>query len=240
MRKTPYYLLFCLSLTACAGNDLLVQRQSGMEGRLEQVMQAQNSTKADLAGFTSQLLELKEQMARQAAAAKELQADNDALRERVKILSHRIEQLDRSVKQPATIELVNQESVAGGREESVQAAYMKAFGLFSANSYKAAAEAFNAFIASYPESEYAANASYWLGECYFSEGLYKEAIDSFVKVLDMKPSAKRGSEAMLRIGLAWYGLNDPARGGVVLRGVLEKYPGSEAAVKSKEQLDRKQ
>jgi tol-pal system protein YbgF len=239
VRKIPFYLLLLTSLTACAGNDFIVQRQSSMEGRLEQVMQAQNAARSDIASLTAQLLELKEHNAKLAASAQELQTANEALQERVKTLTRRLEQLEPTVRQAATIELVNQETVVEGREESVQAAYMKAFGLYSASSYAAAAEAFNAFIASYPESEYAANARYWLGECYFTEKLYKEAIDSFTKLLDMKPSAKRSSEALLRIGQAWYKLKEPAKGSAVFKSLLDSYPGSDAALQAREQLDKK-
>lgn len=238
MRKTISGLYILTALTACAGNDLLVQRQTSMEGRLEQVMQGQNSSKGDLAEVSARIQSQKELTARQATAIKELQSSHDALQERVRILTRRIEQLEPSSRQDNPIELVNQDSVAEGREESVQAAYMKAFGLFSANSYRAAADAFSDFISSYPESEYAANARFWLGECYFSEGRYKEAIEAFTRVLEMKPSEKREADSILKIGLSYYAINNPSRGLTTLKLLLEKYPQSEAAFKAKEQLER--
>ena len=67
------------------------------------------------------------------------------------------------------------------------------------------------FIAAYPESEYAANARYWLGECYFSLGRYNEAIDSFSRVLEMNPAPKRAADTMLMIGSAWYRLDNPQK-----------------------------
>lgn len=239
MRRTSLFLFLFAGLTGCAGNDLLVQRQGSMEGRLEQIMQAHNSAKADYAAVAVQMQELKEQSARQAAAETELLAKYEALQLRVKILTGRLAQLESTAKQSATIEVVNQESLVAGREESVQAAYMKAFGLFSANNYRAAAEGFDSFIAAYPESEYTANARYWLGECHFSEGRYKEALDSFARVLEMNPAPKRDAEAMLRIGQAWYRLDTPVKGAVVLRRLIEKYPGSDEAVKAQQQLDGK-
>lgn len=239
MRQISLFLFLFAGLTGCAGNDVLVQRQSSMEGRLEQIMQAHNSAKADFAAVAVQMKELKEQSARQSAVDAELLAKYEALQLRVKILTSRLAQVESTAKQSATIEVVNQESIASGHEESVQAAYMKAFGLFSANNYGAAAEGFESFIAAYPESEYAANARYWLGECHFSEGRYKEAIDSFTRVLEMNPAPKRDAEAMLRIGQAWYRLDTPLKGAAVLRSLLEKHPQSDAAVKARQQLDGK-
>jgi tol-pal system protein YbgF len=209
-----------------------------MEGRLEQVMQAQNSSKSELAALAARIHELNEQVSRQAASEKELLARCEGLQEKLTIFASRIGQLEAVARQPATIELVNQENIPEGREESVQAAYIKAFGLFSANSYSQAAEAFSAFIAGYPESEYASNARYWLGECYFSLGRYREAIDSFSRVLEMNPLPKRAADAMLRIGTGWYRLDDPEKGAAALRLLIEKYPGSEAAVMADQQLEK--
>jgi tol-pal system protein YbgF len=209
-----------------------------MEGRLEQIMQAQNSTKAELAEISLQLKELKSQVAKQAASANDAQSQHELLQERLRLLGNRLEQVE-APRSSSVIELVNQESLPDGREESVQAAYMKAFGLFSANSFSAAAEAFEAFIASYPESEYASNARYWLAECFYSEARYKEALASFTKVLESKPSEKRGSDAMFKIGLSWYRLNEQEKGDLALRDLMEKYPQSEAALQAREQLEHK-
>jgi tol-pal system protein YbgF len=233
------YLLLAGTLTACAGNDYLVQRQGSMEGRLEQVMQAQNNARTEMSALAAQVLELKDLTSRQATTITEMQAANESLQMRVRMLTNRLEQLEPAARQSATIELVNQESTTEGRDESVQAAYMKAYGLFSANNYPAAAESFNSFIANYPESEYAANARYWLGECYFNDKRYKEAIDAFTKALDMKPSAGRSADALLKIGQAWHGLNEPAKGTAVLKSLIDKYPGSDAAQQAKKQLGTK-
>jgi tol-pal system protein YbgF len=232
-------LLLLAILPGCAGNDLIVQRQSSMEGRLEQIMQAQNSAKSGIAAVSAQMQELKEQSARQAASEKELLVRYEELQAKMNIISNRLALVESVAKQSSTIELVNQGSIPEGREESVQAAYMKAFGLFSANSYSAAAEAFNSFVSDYPESEYAANARYWLGECYFSLGRYKEAIESFTRVLEMNPLPKRAADAMLRIGTAWYRLDNPSKGSATLKLLIEKYPGSEAAGLAGKHLENK-
>jgi len=238
VRLFPFMPVACLFLAGCAGSDYLVQRQGSMEGRINQIMQSQNGTTAQLAEMSVQIRELKEQAARHAAADKLLAADHAALQEKVQMLSRRLERKDADAAstQVARIELVNQQNEGESREEKVQSAYMRAFGLFSSNRYDAAAEAFTAFIEAYPESEHAANARYWLGECHFAAGRYNQAIDAFAKVLS---SDKRGADAMLKTGLAWYGLNEREKGQAVLKALLEKFPGSEAAAKAAETLEQK-
>lgn len=206
-----------------------------MEGRINQMMQTQNGTSVQIAELSLQVKELKEQVAKQAAAEKAAAAEIAALQEKVQRLSRRAD-AEAASAAAARIELVNNDNGGESREEKVQSAYMRAFGLFSANNYDAAAVAFADFIASYPESEDAANARYWLGECHFAAGRYHQAIEAFAKVLETSPSATRGGAALLKTGLSWYGLKENDKGRATLRALLEKYPGSEAAARASEEL----
>lgn len=241
MRFLPYVSLACLLMAGCAGGDLLVQRQGSMEGRINQMMQTQNIATTQLAEMSLQIRELKEQVARQGAAEKAAATELAELKEKVTLLFRRMERSEAtsSPTAAARIELVNRDAGEEGREERVQAAYMRAFGLFSANNYDAAAAAFADFISSYPESEHAANARYWLGECHFAAGRFKQAIEAFARVLEMNPSPGRGADAMLKTGLSWYGLKEGEKGRATLRALVEKYPGSEAAARAGEELERR-
>jgi tol-pal system protein YbgF len=115
---------------------------------------------------------------------------------------------------------------------------MKAFGLFSANNYRAAAEAFSSFAVSFPESDYTENARYWLGECYFSEGRFLPAIEAFSTVYSRLNPGKKAPDALLKTGLSWYSLNEAEKGRATMRTLVEKFPGSEAAAKAREYLNR--
>lgn len=239
MRQILFYTLIPAALSACAGNDVIVQRQTSMEGRLEQVMQTQIGGKEEIAGIGLQLKELKDQLAKRTAADEDVRNQLEDLQNRVKMLSLRLEQVETPAKQSTLIELVNRDETGSTQEATVQAEYMKAFGLFSANNYAAAADAFKAFIAHHPESEYAANARYWLAECSFSTERYQEAIATFTTVLDAKPSNNRAAEALLKIGLSWGHLGERDKAATALRAVVDNYPESEAAVKARQQLGTK-
>jgi len=227
-------------LTACAGNDLLVQRQSSMEGRLEQVMQAQNLTTTRIAELSAQFRELQDQLKKQPTTADSDEPERAAIQAKLAAIINRLDRLESDTAGPRAtrIELVNSEVDAQSREERVQAAYMQAFGLFSANNYQEAAKAFELFIETYPESEHTSNARYWLGECYFSDGLFQKAIQSFEKVTDIKYPGNKAPEALLKTGLAWYGLEDKVKGDATLRALIDKYPASEAAGKAREKLGK--
>ena len=240
MGRTVYYLLCLSTLTACAGNDLLVQRQNSMESRLDQMMQAQNSTTSSIVELSGQVKELQDQFKKKSAADLSVEPEQAALQSRLEAITIRIGRLeaDKPDSRPGRIELVNSGADAQGLDNKIQSAYMNAFGLFSSNNYQAAAEAFEYFIEAYPESEHAANARYWLGECYFASGLFKKSIEVFGKIINQKYPGKKTPDAYLKTGLAWYGINEQVEGDKVLRLLLEKFPGTEAAGKANEILAR--
>jgi tol-pal system protein YbgF len=75
----------------------------------------------------------------------------------------------------------------------------------------------------------AANSQYWIGESYYRERLWREAVYEFHKVMDNFPESDKVPDALLKIGFAFehVGLTDDAR--VFLDEVQRRYPKSSAA-----------
>ncbi|MEG2033600.1 MAG: YbgF trimerization domain-containing protein, partial [Janthinobacterium sp.] len=67
--------------------------------------------------------------------------------------------------EPRQVTIDGQEAAVGVSE---QGAYDAALALFKSGDYKAAAASLDAFVKRYPESAYAANAQYWLGNAYYA------------------------------------------------------------------------
>lgn len=223
-------------LAGCANTDMIVQRQTTLEGRLEQLAQAQNASQARLAEQGAELQAIREQL-------KKLATDHSAgqsLSEGLALLTRRLDRIEADLPplQATRIEVVNKETAGEDRDGRIQDAYLKAFGLFSANNLPEATAAFAAFIRDYPTSEHAVNAHYWLGECYYGEGRYLQAVEVFDRLLATFPSAKKVPDSLLKIGLSWLSLNEPAKGKSALQRLIDKYPESEAAGKARERLNR--
>jgi tol-pal system protein YbgF len=134
------------------------------------------------------------------------------------------------------IEVVNKDPSPGDKESGAQNAYVKAFGLFSSNNYNGAIEAFETFIKKYPKSEYAGNARYWIGECYYTQHNYPRALDAFNKVLAIYPKGNKVPDAMLKIGYSYINMNEPAKAKSALQALIDKYPDSQTAQKARELL----
>jgi tol-pal system protein YbgF len=136
------------------------------------------------------------------------------------------------------IVVVNKGASPGESAPAEQDAYMKAFGLFSSNNYGGAIEAFEAFISAYPGSEYAGNAQYWIGECYYTQRDYLRALDAFNKVIANYPRGNKAADALLKIGYSQISLNERDKARTTLETVVEKYPRTPAAAKARERLNR--
>jgi len=117
-------------------------------------------------------------------------------------------------------------------------AYTQAFNTLKEGRYKQAIEEFKAFQASYPESAYAANAQYWLGETYSVSRDYKTSLSEFQKVVSDYPKSNKVEGALLKIGFTYYEMHDWASAKTALELVINKYPGTTVARKAKERLQR--
>lgn len=117
-------------------------------------------------------------------------------------------------------------------------AYTSAFNTLKQGKYQQSIVAFQAFLQSYPDSAYRANAQYWLGEAYSVSRDYKTALVEFKKVESQYPGSNKLEGAMLKIGFTYYEMQDWASAKVALDAVIKKYPGSTVARKAKERLQR--
>ena len=107
-----------------------------------------------------------------------------------------------------------------------KAAYDQAFQALKELRYADAAEEFQSFLDSYPNSEYADNAQYWLGESYYVTRNYEIALNSFQTLIDDYPESPKSPDALLKIGYTHYELEQWDSARAALTQVQEKYPDS--------------
>ena len=107
--------------------------------------------------------------------------------------------------------------------------YDASFDLVKARDFDKAAQAFNAFLRRYPNSQYAGNAQYWLGEVYLVQSDLESAGKAFAQVISRYPNHRKESDAMYKLGDVErrLGNNDKARD--LFQQVISKYPDSSAA-----------
>lgn len=230
-------LFLSVFLSGCAASDLIVKRQAESEAKIEFLIQS--SKKADqrhneLAGLlqaqdgrfqaiSGDIKQLKDEN-------RELRASRDELKARVAILAQQ--------SQTPKVEVVNQPSPSkGGRETGPPEEYLKSFGLYSANNFPAAIESFEAFLKNNPQSDYAANAQYWIGECHYTLSDLPKAKEAFLKVVDVYPNSAKTPDALLKLGYTLSALKEKEKAMVIFEKVITSYPSSPAATKARERLN---
>ncbi len=119
-----------------------------------------------------------------------------------------------------------------------QAEYEKALAILREGRYADAAATFNQFLASYPGSAYADNASYWLGETYYVTRDFDRALATFDKLINSHPQSPKLPDARLKMGYIHYEKKDWASARRELDGLVADHPGSTAARLAGDRLAR--
>lgn len=108
-------------------------------------------------------------------------------------------------------------------------AYEAAFDALKNGQYAESARRFQRFTAEFPDSDYAPNAWYWLGESYYVTQNYEIALESFRSLLDRFPESAKAPDALLKLGYAQYELRRWDEAEATLRDVMDRYPDSSVA-----------
>ncbi len=223
-------VISCLALAGCASSDLMVKRQSEAEAKIEYLLQADKNNMQRINDLTAHILSLEDKVKLSDVQLKQLQA---SIRE---ISTQQTETTSRnSQATPPKIELVNKDATKS-RDNGPPAGYVKAFGLYSSNNFSAAIKAFEEFLAQSPKSEYAINAHYWIGECYYSLSDLPKSLAAFQKVVTTYPKSSKAPDAMLKLGYTHAAMKEKGKATRTFEQLIKTYPGSPAAIKARERL----
>ncbi len=117
-----------------------------------------------------------------------------------------------------------------------QAAYQAAYELVQSQDYPAAIEAFNAYLTSYPEGQYTANAHYWLGESHAIGDDLSKAEYAFKTVVEQYPLHQKAADAMLKLGYVYDAAGNKEKALSTLTEVKQKYPNSSVSRLAEQRL----
>ena len=121
----------------------------------------------------------------------------------------------------------------GSPEELYQAAYND----FLRGSFDLALLGFRQYVEAHPAAELADNALYWIGECYFSQRNFRQAIQEFSQVQTRYPGSERMASVLLRKGIAHLNLGESSQAMILLSDVVGRYPRSDEAILAREELE---
>jgi tol-pal system protein YbgF len=109
---------------------------------------------------------------------------------------------------------------------------------FSLGQWTLCVEGFNHYLRSFPRSEMAGEAQFYIGECYYSDGKYTEAADAYNRVIASYGRSLRAPEAYYKLGLTFERMGQPDRARQSWETLIKTFPDSDIARLSKQNLDR--
>jgi tol-pal system protein YbgF len=116
--------------------------------------------------------------------------------------------------------------------------YQVAFELLKEQRYEPAAMAFEQFLVSFPDSELADNAQYWLAESHYVTKKFAQALGEFEIVIEKFPRSRKVPDALLKMGYCSYELKRWNAARASLKRVQAEYPETTASRLAGQRLQR--
>jgi tol-pal system protein YbgF len=153
--------------------------------------------------------------------------------QRIDRLSEQLAQLRKLVENLPKLPTFTQ--ITPGNPDQLFAA---AYGDYSRGNYDLAMSEFRQYVETYPSSEMADNAQYWIGECLYSKKQFNDAIAEFDKVSILFPKGDKVPAARFKKAMALIDLSQNEAARAELMAIIKLYPRSNEAVLAKQQLEK--
>jgi tol-pal system protein YbgF len=239
--------LVAACLVVLSSGCVTVAEHRKLEKRIVALERGETATASGVAGERGRLADLGSEVGR-------LEGEVERLTGRMEVAEHNVQQALSEAKAAradaaaaaAAVPAGSQPEDAAPAGESVDGAnsteleaYRYARSAWSDGEPDTCIDRFRDFLQTYPSSNYAENASYWMADCYFKRGDFKTAVLRFDDVVARYPAGKRAPDALFRQGEALLRLG-PGYGkaaGKAFERVIQEYPESARAQEARKQLE---
>ena len=114
--------------------------------------------------------------------------------------------------------------------------YDAAYNDYVKGNYDLAKREFEEYLASFPATDLADNATYWIGETYYRQGRFRQAIERFDQVVRNYPRSDKVASALLKKGYAYLELGERSTGIAQLQQVVRQHSSSDEANLARQRL----
>ena len=121
---------------------------------------------------------------------------------------------------------------------SPQRMYDTAWADYTNGQWTLAIQGFEAYIKTFPRSEFTDDAQFYIGQTYYAEGKFEEAIQAFEQVVLNYPDGDIVPEASYKRGLALDRLGSKDRAKQAFELVVQNFPDNVMATLAQQALDR--
>lgn len=218
-------LLLVAGLAACAGHNQQLAAQ---------VKQSQGEVRGDLEALKQAVEASYDREKAMAERLRQVEEGGAQLREDLHLVQSQLDLLRRQLAapQPAGAAAAVIESA---RRPEVFSLYQTARESYRVRQYDRALAQFTQLLETAPEDELADNAQFWIGECYYGLGKYRQALTAFTKVF-VYAKTEKADDAQLKIGRCHLVLEEPDKARATFQKLLDEYPESEYAPAARREL----
>ena len=127
-------------------------------------------------------------------------------------------------------------ATAASDPAQARAAYQRALDLLKQSQYDQSIEALRKFLLAHPRTEYADNAQYWLGEAYYANRQFGQALIEYNALLQGYPDSQKFSHAKLKLAYCYHELGQPGQAKQQLEELIRAYPDTTVAHLARDRL----
>jgi tol-pal system protein YbgF len=248
-------LLGAATLTNACGSsqlDTMEQQLADIQRQVLQI-QKQGSSKDEVAGLQTTTVEQNRNLLK---AQADIQLELQSLSSLIEQLEGKLEDTNNRLAQLSQqIAATNQQikglrpgepppggapggggPIPGNAPADPESLYRTSYNDYLRGNYDLAILGFRQYLESFGATDLADNASYWIGEAYYRQKRFQDAIREFDAVVNQFPSSDKVASALLRKGYAYLELGEQSKGVVQLQNVIRRYPKSDEANLARQQL----
>ena len=116
--------------------------------------------------------------------------------------------------------------------------YDTAYADYTAGQWSLAVQGFETYLKTYPKSDMADDAQYYVGESYSGDSKFREAVSAYERMIRDYPQSDMLPEAWYKVGITYERLAQPDRARAAYEFAVKTFPESNDAVRlSKQRLD---
>jgi tol-pal system protein YbgF len=122
--------------------------------------------------------------------------------------------------------------------ESPESLYKRATELFNSNKCSSAIPIFESIIKNFPKHSLADNALYWIGECYYRDGLKDKSLETMKEVIRRYPSGNKVPDAKIKMAVIYMEAGEENKAIELLKDVIEKTSDEDAKMRANALLEK--
>ena len=243
-----------LALGAAVTGCLPTQQQLRMERDMEEMKR--RLAEVERGGASLRQGEAQERIEALSRKQADLQANLDTLRVEMQAMTGRIEDTGRQKSQSRDeltlvrddmalkikaledrlARLEQMRTQAPSAPQTPQALYESGVEQIQKGDFVRGRETLQSFLSQHPSGTLTVNAMYWIGEAYYGEKKYENAILQFQDVIQKFGDHPKAASALFKQGITFNTLGDQQNAKVILNRLIETFPMSPEAKKAREQL----